>query len=369
MWNKIKYKLIYIANRLQRIDNQKNVISFLENRVSNRIRALGNNTNSLTKEEIQEVTDYYSRFGLKTTILFHDFYKKTTGSFDVRFLPETIYYPLIDKYFNNWNMARFIDNKTLYEYIFNGIPQPEIVAARQNGFWKYYKYQNEETTGDYIIATYKDIVKTIEHHFPCFAKIANDSYGGKGVKFVKSISEFKAFVESTSNDIIIQKCLNQHDVIASINPASVNTLRVISLLKKDCTVKIYSTVLRMGIGDSKVDNASSGGITVGVQNDGWLKPIAFSPNGNKYESHPTTGVKFSDIMIPNIGLVHNLILDNAYRLPFFRLVSWDIALNKEGQPILIEANLCDGELDFHQLNNGPLFGDDTEEILNEVFHT
>lgn len=26
-----------------------------------------------------------------------------------------------------------------------------------------------------------------------------------------------------------------------------------------------------------------------------------------------------------------------------------------------------GEIDFHQLNNGPLFGDDTEEILKEVF--
>ena len=27
----------------------------------------------------------------------------------------------------------------------------------------------------------------------------------------------------------------------------------------------------------------------------------------------------------------------------------------------------DGEIDFHQLNNGPLFGDDTKEILDEVF--
>ena len=35
-------------------------------------------------------------------------------------------------------------------------------------------------------------------------------------------------------------------------------------------------------------------------------------------------------------------------------------------PTLIEANLCNGELDFHQLNNGPLFGEDTERILKEV---
>ena len=32
-----------------------------------------------------------------------------------------------------------------------------------------------------------------------------------------------------------------------------------------------------------------------------------------------------------------------------------------------DANLHFGEIDFHQLNNGPLFGDDTKEILKEVF--
>ena len=27
-----------------------------------------------------------------------------------------------------------------------------------------------------------------------------------------------------------------------------------------------------------------------------------------------------------------------------------------------------GELDFHQINNGPIFGEDTEKILKEVFN-
>lgn len=36
-------------------------------------------------------------------------------------------------------------------------------------------------------------------------------------------------------------------------------------------------------------------------------------------------------------------------------------------PVLIEANLHYGELDFHRLNNGPIFGNDTNKILEEVF--
>ena len=55
------------------------------------------------------------------------------------------------------------------------------------------------------------------------------------------------------------------------------------------------------------------------------------------------------------------------KIKHFRLVSWDIAFDRKDQPLLLEANLHYGELDFHQLNNGPIFGDDTIKILEEVF--
>ena len=49
-------------------------------------------------------------------------------------------------------------------------------------------------------------------------------------------------------------------------------------------------------------------------------------------------------------------------MPLFKLISWDWAVDNEGTPILIEANFCLGELDFHQMNNGPVFGNDTKMI-------
>lgn len=54
-------------------------------------------------------------------------------------------------------------------------------------------------------------------------------------------------------------------------------------------------------------------------------------------------------------------------MPHFRLISWDFAVDIDHEPVMIEANLRYGELDFHQLNNGPLFGKDTRKILDEVF--
>ena len=54
-------------------------------------------------------------------------------------------------------------------------------------------------------------------------------------------------------------------------------------------------------------------------------------------------------------------------MPHFRLVSWDISVDEAGDPVLIETNLNYGELEFHQLCNGPVFGEDTRQILDEVF--
>lgn len=151
-----------------------------------------------------------------------------------------------------------------------------------------------------------------------------------------------------------------------MNSSSVNTIRVLSLLSEN-GVKIYSSIIRMGVNGSKVDNASSGGITCGINDDGRLKKIAFSSDGKKYDFHPTSKVKFNEIVIPNYHKILEMVQKIAPTIPHFRLVSWDIALDENDEPLLIEANLRYGELDFHQLNNGPVFGEDTEKILKEVF--
>ena len=168
--------------------------------------------------------------------------------------------------------------------------------------------------------------------------------------------------------MVVQAGIKQSAILSSINKDSVNTARLLSLLKKDGSVKIYSSILRMGIKGAKVDNASSGGISCGINEDGHLKSIAYSNTGVKYYEHPSTHAKFSDFTIPNFQKMKDIVIETHPKLPHFRLIGWDIACDDLNEPVLIEANLCDSELDFHQLNNGPVFGEDTESILSEVFN-
>ena len=82
----------------------------------------------------------------------------------------------------------------------------------------------------------------------------------------------------------------------------------------------------------------------------------------------------SNYGVPNIGdelspfdKVKELVLKASYMVPHFRMVAWDVSVLEDGTPVLIEANLYDGQLDSHQIHNGPLFKKDTERILDEVF--
>ena len=49
------------------------------------------------------------------------------------------------------------------------------------------------------------------------------------------------------------------------------------------------------------------------------------------------------------------------------MISWDVTIGEDGRPILIEFNIAFGGLDVHQLPNGPIFGDLTHEVLDDVF--
>ena len=42
-------------------------------------------------------------------------------------------------------------------------------------------------------------------------------------------------------------------------------------------------------------------------------------------------------------------------------------MDENGDPVVIEVNMSYGQIDFHQLCNGPIFGDRTGEMLDYLF--
>jgi hypothetical protein len=320
-----------------------------------RVRSYGTEQ-VLTKEQEKQIQEYYAPYK-KVTTEFHNFYTKITGQFHANYLPDDLYYSYIDTYYNDWRECSHIDNKCFYPRMFINIRQAENIACRIRGLW---------FTGDCRQISREELDAIMAKEPEVVVKMATDSEGGKGVFFVKG-TEVNSVLPRIRDDIVIQRPLKQHEALAAINASSINTIRMISLISEE-GVKIYSSILRMGISGARVDNASSGGITCGITEDGKLKKYAHKVNGQRFDKHPDSGLAFEGYEVPGYQKCLDAVPMLHAQMPRFRLVSWDFAIDPDGEPVLIEANLHYGELDFHQINNGPIFGEDTEKILKEVFN-
>ena len=318
--------------------------------------------NALSSKQIKEIKNFYKPYKIPH-LSFHRYFTEKTGEFSAIYIPQDIYVGYIDPYFNNLREAKYIDNKCYYDMLFHQLLQPQLVLKRMNGIWL-------DSCKKPVDNTEMRTIIELEHD-GLFVKEAQVSAGGHGVLFVDSSDDaydiIMDFANKIETDIVIQRRLYQHADCAKFNSSSVNSLRIYSILNKNGSVTIYSSVLRMGVGDTRVDNYASGGVSCGITDDGYLRKYAYNKKGERVEKHPYTGVVFEGCKIPSWDKAVTLVKNTHPTISHFRSVSWDIMINKAGEPVLIEANLCRGGIDLLQLCNGPLFKENTISILDEVF--
>ncbi|MDR0918187.1 MAG: hypothetical protein LBM93_02905 [Oscillospiraceae bacterium] len=284
-------------------------------------------------------------------------YGAVSGYFDVDYIHDGLFYSIIDPFFNYTSFATQFDNKAYYPLLFRDIKQPHTIALRLNGCW---------LDSDYKLLSFKDVLDTCVRERNVVIKFCRYTSGGNGIIFKNNVNliELEQLLKSTNVDIVIQEIVKQHPQLSRLHSTSVNTIRIMTLLWNN-EVIVLSSVLRMGINGACVDNASFGGIVCGIENDGKLKSIAYDKNGNKYYCHPQ-GMRFNEVIIPNFKSTEQLAIKLQARFPYCKMISWDIAIDKNGEPLLIEANLSRGELDFHQFCNGAIFGTLTKDIITLI---
>ncbi len=169
-------------------------------------------------------------------------------------------------------------------------------------------------------------------------------FGGKGC-FKLAKSDFKNDLDTIYRTLIHgnyvhTEVIEQHEDINQIHGKSVNTLRIISLVTSDGVTEIISAVLRLGVGNSVVDNATSGGFFVGVDlKEGTLKAVGhYLPEhgGGEITEHPDSGFKFEGFKVPYFKEACQTVIEGVKIIPD-RFIGWDIAITPKG-PIVIETN-------------------------------
>lgn len=152
---------------------------------------------------------------------------------------------------------------------------------------------------------------------------------------------------------VCEEFICQHSVLNTLNPYSVNTIRITSLLV-DGEVEILSATLRCGAGaDSITDNLSKGGI--GAQIDietGIICAYGKDFAMNSYSHHPVSGVQIVGLQIPNWERAVAYVKQAHKRVPQCTLYGWDIAITEDGADI-VEANSKPGIRNIQQLDGVP----------------
>jgi hypothetical protein len=188
-------------------------------------------------------------------------------------------------------------------------------------------------------------------------------------------------------EYISEEHLKQSSILSAINPYSVNTIRIITLLCPNGEVEFLAAILRSSQSKIPVDNFTMRGIVVGIElENGKLKKEGFAryifPSG--YDDmdfpgdpktaaktlmtmkkrgllrpgkvllkHPVTKIEFHGYQLPHWEKLKEIAINAQKAFCHLKSIGWDIAITDEG-PVIIEGNQNWGTTGLQTANGGLL---------------
>lgn len=316
----------------------------------------------LTKGQEADIKAYFKKhLGREVPTYWHQYLYSRNGLYSEKYIPASVYNSSIIWIFNDYQFCLAYADKGFYDTLFPEVNRPQTIVKNVNGlFYDDKKQISLEEAVDRCSGLNGAIIKPT-------------LFGtwGKGVKLFHTENGFIPEMNMTVNELfthynnsfIIQSKLEQHPDIARLNPTSVNTIRVMSYLKGNEVIILYA-VIRIGRKGQVVDNETAGGIKADIDlQTGRIKGPAFGNPTEKNMPQTDSGVVLDGYLIPSFSLVLDFVKDLHYRLPYFKIVGWDISVDKDGNPVMIEWNR---QAELSQVAHGPAFGEYTEEILSKA---
>lgn len=222
-----------------------------------------------------------------------------------------------EKRYNPREYSHFFDNKYDFNVKFKAFVNRDWVLTSQ---------QSPDNISDFILRHKTVIVKPI------------NLSSGRGVFLVNYDDCDRLFQELLNGEFLIEEFIKQHPKMSELNPSSVNSIRVYTLLKKDGIPVILSASIRVGGKDAIVDNYHAGGVGYPIDIE---TGIVYRPgtgiDGTEYIFHPSSNVKMVGFEIPMWKQLKQFVFDAMKVLPQARLLAWDVAILPNGFE-MIEGN-------------------------------
>lgn len=181
--------------------------------------------------------------------------------------------------------------------------------------------------------TPEDIQEFLDDHTKVMVKPTSAS-SGHGIHVYKG----ESITELISQKALLEEFVVQHHKMSELNPSSVNTVRVYTILDKSNTPHILSASIRVGGVNSEVDNFHSGGVGYPLDVEhGVVMAAGRTITGENCLYHPGTGTKMIGFEVPNWADLVDYIFRATQVFPTARMIAWDVAVLEDGFE-MIEGN-------------------------------
>lgn len=281
-----------------------------------------------------------------------------SGIFDKRYIPYEFMENFLRPQLYKESFRAAFQDKTYLSEIFSNIRQPKTVVKKIEGL--YYDDKFEHISLDSAVNCAYNVLRSGKE----ILIKPNLSTMGMGIKFLSSasLSEIKNDFIRYGN-FVVQEAVRQHSEMAYLNHDTVNTVRITTFLLDDNVIPLAALV-RVGAPEKRVDNWHQGGSIIGVNLDGSVLPWALGNDIQKNTQLPSGALIGENGFkrVPNFDKVVKLVKRAHYKVPMFKMISWDIAIEESGEPMMLEFNVY-GDITIHEMLTGPLFGEYTDQIL------
>jgi hypothetical protein len=156
-------------------------------------------------------------------------------------------------------------------------------------------------------------------------------------------------------DGVFQAPIRQHGFFAELSPSATATLRITTARELDGSIAVKAAYLRLGrVDDDIVRSRSHVRVAVDPAN-GALDETGFLHDWRTIDAHPDTGLGFGGRVIPHFAAATQLCRSLHQGCPHMPCLGWDLCIDEDDQPRLMEWNARYNDIKFSEATRGPCF--------------
>lgn len=142
--------------------------------------------------------------------------------------------------------------------------------------------------------------------------------------------------------LLFETLISQTEEFSTFNKSSLNTVRIMTALYPDHSVRVFAGFIKIGRQGSDVDNAGSGGnidCGVNVETGQLYNPVQFNSWEDiiKIKEHPDSKAQLDGYYIKDWKKIKERLQYFQGLIPQLKTIGWDVAITESG-PVIVEIN-------------------------------